>query len=136
MAGVDQAGDCLKPLPPAAGGEGLSRDAPLEVERTEWWYHRDRPAAFAHRTHCLVLGLATHAIEKQVDTVGDCGQDLLDPVGGVVVEDFAGAQVPQVVMVGRAGHAHGASAYGRRDLHGGAAHASGGGRDEHGVAGS
>ena len=105
------------------------------MERTEWGDHRDRPAAIADGTHCLVHGLTTDAIEEQVDAAGDYGTDLFDPVGGVVVEDFAGAQAPQVLMVAWAGHAQGAGAHGRRDLHGGAAHASRCGGDEHGFAG-
>ena len=59
------------------------------------------------------------------------GTHLLDPVGGAVVEDLAGAQAPQVIVVGRAGHAKGAGTDGRRDLHSRTAHASRGG-DEHG----
>ena len=63
LACVDQAGECLQPLPASVGGERFADDAPLELERTEWGYHRDRPAAVTYGTHCLVLGLATDAIE-------------------------------------------------------------------------
>lgn len=113
--------------PPWAANDS-PRDAALELERTEWGDHRDRPAAVAHGTHCLVPGLTTDAIEEQVDAAGDYGQDPFDPVGVVVVEGFAGAQAPQVLMVGWTGHAYGAGAHGRHDLNG-AAHASRCGRD-------
>jgi hypothetical protein len=85
-------------VPPTAagpvGGERFARDAPLKLERTERGYHRDRPAAVAHGTHCLVHGLTPDAIEEPVDAASDHAQDLFGPVGGVV-EDFAGAQAPR-----------------------------------------
>ena len=105
LAGVDHAGECLQPLPASLGGERFARDPPLELERTERRDHRDRPAAVAHGTHCLFHRRTTDAIEEQVDAAGDNGQDLFDPVDGVVVDHFAGAQAPHVRMVGRAGHA-------------------------------
>jgi hypothetical protein len=95
----------------------------------------EHPAAVADRTDGLVAGLVPGAVEQQVDAAGNRGPHLLDPVRGVVVGHLAGAQAPQVVMVSWAGHAERTGAQGRRDLHGSAAHPSGGGGDEHGLAG-
>ncbi len=97
--------------------------------------YEDRPAAVADRADGLVAGLAASAVQQQVDAAGNRGTHLLDPGSGMVIEHLAGAQAPQVVVAGRAGHAQGAGAHSRRDLHGDAAHASGGGGDEHGFAG-
>ena len=46
----------------------------------------------------------------------DRRKHLLDPVGGVIVEDLAGAQTPQLVVIARAGHAQRAGPHGRRHL--------------------
>ena len=94
----------------------------------------DRPAAVADRADGLVAGLAANGVQQQIDAARNRGTHLLDPVGGAVVEDLAGAQAPQVIVVGRAGHAKGAGTDGRRDLHSRTAHASRG-DDEHGFAG-
>ena len=51
--------------------------------------YEDRPAIVADRTESLVTGLAARGIEEQVDTSGNGGKHLLDPVAGVVVEHFA-----------------------------------------------
>jgi hypothetical protein len=91
----------------------------------------NRPAAVADRIEGLITGLPASAVEQQVDAARNHGPHLLSPAGGVVVEDIAGTQAQQVIMVGRAGHGHDAGAHGRRDLHSGAAHAPGGGGNEH-----
>ena len=44
-----------------------------------WGDHRDRPAAIADGTHCLVHGLTTDAIEEQVDAAGDYGHGPVRP---------------------------------------------------------
>jgi hypothetical protein len=125
-----------EPLAVDVGGERFDRDAALELCGGTLKDYQDRPAAVADRADGLVAGLAAGAVQQQVDAAGNRGMHLLDPVGGVVVEHLAGAQAPQVVVVGRAGHAKGAGAQGCRDLHGGAAHAACGGGDEHGFAGA
>lgn len=86
-----------------------ANDSPV-MPRSSWRVpnggnHRDRPAVVAHGTHGPIPGLAADAIEHDVDAAGNHSQNLLDPFGGVVVEDFAGPEAPQVVVVGRAGHA-------------------------------
>ena len=91
--------------------------------------------AVADRADGLVARLAAGAVQQQVNPAGDCGAHLPGPAGGVIVEDLGGAQAAQVVVVGRAGHAEHPGTGGRGDLHGGAAHASRGGGDEHGLAG-
>jgi len=90
------------------GGERFARDAVLQLGGRAGQDQEDRPAAVADRTDGLVAGLAAGAVQQQVDAAGNGGAHLLDPVGGLVVEDLAGAQAPQEVVVGRAGHAQGA----------------------------
>jgi hypothetical protein len=119
LAGIDQAAQLLQPRPVDAN------DSPV-MPRSSWagvllQDQEDRPAA--------------GAVQQQVHAAGNGGTHLLGPADGVVVEDLAGAQALQVVTVGRAGHAPGTDPDGRRDLHGGAAHAPRGGGDEHGLSG-
>jgi predicted O-methyltransferase YrrM len=135
-AGLDQAAQCLQPLAVDVGGERFARDAALELCGGTLKDHEDRPAAIADRADGLVAGLAAGAVQQQVDAAVNRGTHLLDPVRGVVVEHLAGAQAPQVVVVGWAGHAQRAGAQGHRDLHGGAPHSARGGGDEHGFAGA
>src|SRR5690348_9624895 len=130
---VDQPTDCVQPLPVDVGVERFAGDASSElVGSTD---QEDRPAAVAHRADGLIAGMAASSVEEDVDAAGNHGEQLLDPVVGVVVEHFAGAQVPQVVPIARAGHAQRAGANGRGYLYGGAAYASGRGGDEHGLTG-
>ena len=130
---VDQPTDRVQPLPVDVGVERLAGDAPSQlVGSTD---EEDRPAALAHRADGLIAGMAASSVEEDVDAAGNHGEHLLDPVAGVVVEHFAGTQVPQVVALARAGHAQRARAHGPGDLHGGAAHAPGRGGDEHGLTG-
>ena len=133
-ARVHKAAECIQPLPAAVGGERFAGDAPLQLGGRTLQDDGDHPAAVADRADGLVAGLAPGAVQQQVDAAGNLGSHLLDPVRGVVVEHRTGAQAPQVVMVARAGHAQRSGAQRRRDLHGRAAHPSGGGGDEHGLA--
>ena len=75
---VDQAAECLQPLPAAMGGERFAGDAPIQLSgRTlqDYGYH---PAAVADRTNGLVAGLAPGAVQQQVDAAGNRGPRLLD----------------------------------------------------------
>ena len=48
----------------------------------------DRQAAVADRADSLVAGLAADGVQQQIDAARNRGTHLLDPVGGVVVEDL------------------------------------------------
>jgi len=133
LALVDQSTDRVQPLLVYFGVERFAGDATSQLVGSA--DQEDRPAAVAHRADGLVAGIAASSVEEDVDAAGNHGEHLLDSVAGVVVEHFAGAQVPQVVPIARAGHAQRAGANGRGYLYGGAAYASGRGGDEHGLTG-
>jgi hypothetical protein len=62
-----------------------------------------RPAAVADGTEGLIADLPASGVEQQVDAARNHGTHPLGPAGGVVVEDLAGTQAQQVIMIGRAG---------------------------------
>ena len=134
-ARIDQLAQRLKPLPAAVRSERFAGDVALQLDGTEGWRQEDHPAAVAHRGDGFVAGLAAGGVQQQIDSARSGDEHLLRPVGGVVVEHLAGAEAPHIVVVARAGHTERAGAQSRRDLHGGAADASGRGGDEHGLAG-
>ncbi len=64
-AGIDQAAQCLQPLPVHAGGERFAGDAALQLGGRTGQDYEDRPAAVADRTDGLVPGLGSGAVQQR-----------------------------------------------------------------------
>jgi hypothetical protein len=135
LAGVYQITQRIEPLRGDVRGERPAGDAALKVPRSARQHYEDRPATVADRSDSMLRGVAACRVEQQIDAARNGGADPLDPVRSVVVEDLGGTEAAHVLVVVRAGHAQSPGAHGGRDLHGGAAHAARGGREENGLSG-